>query len=201
MKVIGLTGGIGSGKSTVCGMLADLGAAVIDADKLGHEAYEPNNVAWQAVIATFGEGILRPNQEIDRRKLAEIVFADQGALDKLNQIMHPLMHRMMELKLESLREQGASIVVLEAAVLIEAGWTDLVDQVWVTLAPEETVIQRLCSKKGFTAEQVKARISAQMPISQRASHADVVINTDCDLNAVRTQVDNLWHKLQSQRLN
>ena len=201
MIVIGLTGGIASGKSTVSQMLSGLGAVVIDADKVGHEAFRPYADAWREVVATFGSSILGQNEEIDRSKLAEIVFNDPKALEKLNGIMHPRMHQMMEQQIEALRRQRAEVVVLEAAVLIEANWTDLVDQVWVTIAPEATVVGRLCGQKGFTEEQATARIHSQIPINQRAKHADVVIDTDCDLDAVQRKVEDLWQRLVAPKSN
>ncbi len=196
MIVIGLTGGIASGKSTVSQMLSELGATVIDADKVGHEAFRPHSDAWRDVVATFGSGILGPNEEIDRGKLADIVFNDPKALEQLNRIMHPLMYRVVEQRIEALRRQQVEVVVLEAALLIEANWTDLVDQVWVTVAPESDVIDRLRSQKGFTEEQARARINSQMSIAERSKCADVVIENDSDLDTLRGRVEGLWQKVR-----
>ena len=197
MIVIGLTGGIASGKSTVSRMLSDLGAVVIDADKVGHEAFRPHTEAWRKVVAAFGKGILDQNEEIDRSKLAQLVFNDPKALKRLNRIMHPLMHEIVRQKIEALRHQGVEVVVLEATLLIEARWTDLVDQVWVTITPEAAVVNRLVSQKRFTEEQARARIKSQTPIAQRAKNADVVIENDSDMNTLRKKVEALWRKLQS----
>ena len=199
MIVVGLTGGIASGKSTVARMLSELGAVVIDADKVGHDAFSPHTEAWRKVVAAFGKGILGQNEEIDRSKLAQLVFDDPKALKRLNRIMHPLMHRIVEQKIEALRHQGVEVVVLEATLLIEAKWTDLVDQVWVTITPEGDVINRLVSQKGFTEEQTRARIKSQTPIAQRAKNADVVIENDSDINALRKKVEGLWQQLCSQK--
>jgi dephospho-CoA kinase len=196
MIVIGLTGGIASGKSTVAKMLSELGAVVIDADKVGHEAFRPHTEAWRKVMAAFGKDILGQNEEIDRSKLAQLVFNDPKALKKLNRTMHPLMHRIVEKRIEALRCQGIEVVVLEATLLVEAKWTDLVDQVWVTITPGDTVINRLVSQKGFTEEQAKARIDSQTPISQREKRADVVIKNDSDIDKLRKKVEGLWRKLQ-----
>lgn len=196
MIVIGLTGGIASGKSTVAQMLSELGAVVIDADKIGHEALHPGAEAWREVVAAFGRDILAQNNEVDRAKLARIVFSDREALKMLNRIMHPLMHEMVRQRIEALRREGVKVVVLEATLLIEAGWTDLVDQVWVTISPETKVINRLVSEKGFTEEEAKARINSQTPISERAKGADVVIENDSDIDALRRKVRELWHKIQ-----
>ena len=201
MIVIGLTGGIASGKSTVARMLSELGAVVIDADKVGHEAFRPHTEAWRKVVAAFGKAILDQNQEIDRSKLAQLVFNDPKALKRLNRIMHPLMHRIVEKKIEALRHQGIEVVVLEATLLVEARWTDLVDQVWVTITPEAAVISRLVSQKGFTEEQARARIKSQTPIAQRAKNADVVIENNLDINTLRKKVEGLWQQLQSTKNN
>jgi len=197
MIVIGLTGGIASGKSTVSRMLSELGAVVIDADKVGHEAFRPHTEAWRKVVAAFGKDILGQNEEIDRSKLAQLVFNDPKALKRLNRIMHPLMHEIVRQKIEALRNQGVEVVVLEATLLIEARWTDLVDQVWVTITPEAAVVNRLVSQKRFTEEQARARIKSQTPIAQRAKNADVVIENDSDMNTLRKKVEALWRKLQS----
>ena len=196
MIVVGLTGGIASGKSTVSRMLLELGAVVIDADRVGHEAFRPQSDAWREVVAAFGSGVLGQNEQIDRGKLADIVFNDPRALEQLNRIMHPLMHRIVEQRIGGLRRQGVGVVVLEAALLVEANWTDLVDQVWVTVAPESDVISRLRGQKGFTEEQSRARINAQMPAAERSRCADVVIENDSDLGTLRGRVEELWQKIR-----
>jgi len=201
MIVIGLTGGIASGKSTIAKMLSELGAVVIDADKVGHEAFRPHTEAWRKVVAAFGKDILGQNEAVDRSKLAQLVFNDPRALKRLNSIMHPLMHEIVRKKIEGLRRRGIEVVVLEATLLIEAKWTDLVDQVWVTITPEDAVVNRLVSQKGFTGEQAKARIKSQTPIAQRARHADVVIRNDSDIATLRKKVEGLRQKLQSTKNN
>jgi dephospho-CoA kinase len=195
MVVIGLTGGIGTGKSTVSRILTELGAALINADKVGHEALKPYTPVWREVVAAFGREILLPNDEVDRQKLGEIVFNDAAARLRLNQIMHPQMFLMMREKIEGLRRQGVEVVILEAAVLLEANWTPLVDEVWVTTAPEATVIQRLRDRSGLSEAQVLARIRSQLPAEERIKHADVVINTDCSLDEVEEKVKRLWEEL------
>lgn len=195
MIVIGLTGGILSGKSTVSGMLAERGAVIIDADKVGHQAYQPHTDVWQELVDTFGEWILKDNGEIDRRRLGEIVFHDPSALILLNKIVHPRMREMIEEELKRLRASNASVVVVEAAVLIEAKWTDLVDQIWVTTAPKEKVIDRLQNRVGLSEEQAQARIAAQLPPEEKVKHADVVIDTDCDLAELGIKVLDLWQEI------
>ncbi len=195
MKVIGLTGGIGSGKSTVSQYLQELGAVILDADKVGHEAYRPNTETWQELVAAFGRQILTPDDEIDRKKLGEIVFSDPESLARLNQIVHPRMYQMMETRIEECRQQGVAVVVLEAAILLEAGWTPLVDEVWVTVASESTVVGRVKERTGLPEEQILARIRSQLSSEERAKQANVVINNDGNLDELKTKVQELWQKL------
>jgi dephospho-CoA kinase len=195
--VIGLTGGIASGKSTVAGLLAEHGAAVIDADKMGHDAFRPDTETWRLVVSEFGPWILNDSREIDRGKLADIVFGDPTALERLNAIMHPRIRAMVEQRIEELRGQGVEVVVVEAALLIEAGWIDLVDRLWVVVASEDAAVERLCTQKGFTEERARARIGAQMTASQRAGYADVIIENSSDLDTLRRRVEALWRELKS----
>jgi len=196
MKVIGLTGGIGSGKSTVSQFLIELGAVIIDADRVGHEAFKPGTELWREVVAAFGRQIVTPSGDIDRKKLGEIVFGNSESLSQLNQIMHPRMYDMVKAQLEEYRRQGLGVAVLEAPLLIEANWTSLVDEVWVTVASEATVLKRLQERTGLSKEESLARISSQLPSEERIKHADVVINTDCSLYEVKTRVKELWDRLQ-----
>ena len=197
MKVIGLTGSIGSGKSTVSQFLAELGAVVIDADKVGHEAFTPNSEAWREIIATFGSQILTPSDEIDRKKLGEIVFNNAKAMAQLNQIMHPRMYDMIEAQIEEYRRQGIGVVVLEAAVLIEANWTPLADEVWVTASSEALVLKRIKEQRGLEEEKTLARIRSQISNEERIKCADVVINNDSNRDATKAKVRALWEKLQA----
>ncbi len=196
MKVIGLTGGIGSGKSTVSQFLAELGAVILDADKVGHEAFKPDTELWREVVAALGRQIVTPDGNIDRKKLGKLVFSDSESLLRLNQIMHPRMYELVKAQLEDYRRQGVAVVVLEAPLLIEAGWTALVDEVWVTTAPEATVLRRLQERIGLSRAEAQTRIRSQLSSAERQKHADTVINTDCDLNEVKARVKELWAKLQ-----
>jgi len=195
MKVIGLTGGIGSGKSTVSKFLAELGAVIIDADKVGHEAFKSDTELWREVVAAFGRQILKPSGEIDRNKLGEMVFGNPELLSRLNQIMHPRMYALVKAQLEEYRRQGVRVVVLEAPLLLEAGWASLVGEVWVTVASESTVLRRLQEQVGLSEQQSLARIRSQLPSGERIKQADVVIDTDCSLDELRTKVKELWQKL------
>jgi len=200
MKVIGLTGGIGSGKSTVAGFLAELGAVILDADEVGHEAFKPDTEIWREVVAAFGRQVLTPDGNIDRKKLGEIVFGNAESLSGLNQIMHPRMYDMVKAQLEEYRGQGKSVAVLEAPLLLEAGWTSLVDEVWVTTASESTVLRRLHEQKGLSGEETLARIRSQLSSEERVKHANVIINTDCDLDELKSKVKQLWQRLKLDTL-
>jgi len=198
MKVIGLTGGIGSGKSTVSGFLKELGAVVIDADRVGHEVFKPDTEAWREVVAAFGRGILTPDGDIDRRKLGKIVFDNYEALARLNQIVHPRIRAQVKAQIEEYRRQGVGVVMLEAPVLLEAGrpsLVDEVDEVWVTVAPESTVLKRLKKKLGLSESESLARIRSQLPPEEKIKRADVVIDTDCSLDELKSRVKELWQRL------
>jgi dephospho-CoA kinase len=195
MKVIGLTGGMGSGKSTVSQFLAELGAVIIDADRVGHEAFKPDTGVWQKVVAAFGRQILTPGGDIDRKKLGEIVFGNAELLARLNQIMHPRMYDMVKVRLEEYRRREVEVIVLEAPLLLEAGWTSLVDEVWVTVAAEPTVLRRLQKRVGLSKKESLSRIRSQLSSEGRINRADVVINTDCSLDEVEARVRELWEKI------
>ena len=195
MKVIGFTGGIGSGKSTITQYLAELGAVIIDADKVGHEAFEPDTEIWHEVVAAFGREIVAESGEIDRTKLGPIVFGDPYALARLNAIMHPRMYDMMNVRIEEYRKQSIDVVVIEAAILIEANWTPLADEVWVATAPESAVLDRLEKQRGMDKEQTLSRIRSQLTTEERTKHADVVITNDGTLDDLKAKVAQLWEGL------
>ena len=192
--VIGLTGGIGTGKSEAARQLEELGALIISADQVGHEAYTVNTEAWEQVVATFGNGILQDDKEIDRRKLGGIVFSDPSQLKKLNQIMHPRMARIVSDKIEAFRGQGVDTVVVEAALLFEAGWDSLVEEVWVTDASEEIIIGRLRERNGLSEEEAKKRINSQMDRMERIGRSDFVIDNSGDMAELGTTIKELWDR-------
>ncbi len=192
MLTIGLTGGIGTGKSVVANLLVQQGASIIDADQLGHEAYTPHSEAWEAVVAAFGTDILTSEGEIDRRKLGGIVFADETQLERLNGIMHPLMARMVEHRKAAFDAGGVAVTVVEAAVLFEAGWDSLVDEVWTTHAAESTVVQRLFERNGLDEAEARKRINSQLSATERNRRSDVVVDNSGDLTTLEQTVKNLW---------
>ena len=194
MMVIGLTGSFGSGKSTVARMMAELGARVLDADRVGHEALTPGSDAWKEVVAAFGHGILRPDRSVDRHKLGEVVFGNAGSRERLNSIMHPRMFEMVKERLEEWRREGVKVAVLEATLLIEAAWTSLVDQVWVVVAPQDKVEARVVSGGVFPGAQVATRWRSQMPAAEKVKQADEVIDNSGSPDDLRDRVRELWGK-------
>ncbi|MDO8568388.1 MAG: dephospho-CoA kinase [Dehalococcoidales bacterium] len=198
MKVIGLTGGIGTGKSTVARVLAELGAAVIDADKVGHEAFQLGSPVREKVVSAFGGQIMTAEGQIDRDKLAQLVFASPDARAELNRIMHPAIYEMVKTRLDSFRKNGARVAVIEAPLLVEAGWTSFVDEVWVTVASEVTVLKRLKQRTGMSETESLVRIASQLSSEERVKHASVIINTDCTLDEVRARVKAIWQRLGAE---
>ncbi len=196
MKVIGLTGGIGSGKSTVSGYLAELGAVIIDADKVGHQAFKPHTPAWHDVVETFGKDVLAPDGEIDRAKLSGFVFNNPDSLKKLNSIMHPRMKQIVKTQIEDYRKKGIKVLVVEAFGLIEADWISIVDEVWVTVSSESVVLERLKKQRGLDEEQILSRIRSQLSPEERERYADAVIHNDGNLKEMKTRVKELWAGLQ-----
>ena len=198
MFVIGLTGGIATGKTLVSESLRDLGATVINADLVGHEAYLPHTETWQAVVDAFGTDILDPEGQIVRPKLGAIVFSDPAKLEQLNSIVHPRIYAMISDRIEGLKDDGVSAIVVEAALLIEAGWTSLVDEIWVLTSPMEQVYSRLTGR-GLSPEQARARIESQMPQEERVTHADVVIVNDSGQGELQRAVKEQWDQRVESR--
>jgi len=186
VKVIGLTGGIATGKSTVARFLAKLGAIVIDADKVGHEILKFDTEAWQELVATFGQQILTPDGNVSRKP---------ESLARLNKIMHHRIAERVQSRLENYRREGVGVVVFEAPVLLESGGVSSVDEIWVTVASEATVLKRLKERAGFSESESRARICSQLPAGERLGQADIVIDTDCTLDELKAKLRELWCRL------
>jgi dephospho-CoA kinase len=196
MLVIGLVGGIGSGKSVATAMLAERGAEIINADLVGHEVYEPGKPGFDAIVAEFGNEVVGDDGRIDRKRLGTRVFADAAKLARLNAIVHPLIRAEIERRIERARANGeVRAVVVEAAILLEAGWRSLVDQVWVVSARREDVVARLAAQRGMAETETAARIAKQMTDAERRSAADVVIENTGSLDDLRTRLEGLWQTL------
>ena len=193
VKTIGLTGGIGSGKSTVAEMLEELGATVIHADAIGHQIYEPTTEGWSRIVETFGAAVLRADQTVDRKKLGAVVFADPGALKQLNSIVHPLMFDEICRRIEAYRKAGRSQpIVVEAAILIEANWLPLVNEVWLVVADQAAVTERLARERGLSHTEVAARINAQIDDAERRRFAHVVIENTGSIEDLKKRVRTAW---------
>jgi phosphopantetheine adenylyltransferase/dephospho-CoA kinase len=200
--VIGLTGGIASGKSTVAKHLAARGARVIDADKLGHRAYEPGTQAHREVIAAFGPEVRAADGTIDRAALGARVFGKPAELRRLTDIVWPEIRRLAEKEIAAIRASDPrAVVVLEAAVLFEAGWEPLVDEIWVAVVERAVAVQRAVARGGLNAQQVDARIDAQLTNDERKKRAHVVLDNSGDEAALLRQLDAQWrHVVEAARV-
>ena len=198
MFIIGLTGGIASGKSTVSQLLAGQGAVIIDADKLGHQVYQPGTEGFRAIVEGFGPEVVAADGTIDRRKLGPIVFSDPQKMDLLNAITRPKMRALAQERFAEERARGTGVAVLEAAILLEAGWDDLCDEVWTVEVEPEGAIARLVSRNGLTREAALARINSQLSNDERRQRADLAIENDGDLQVLRAQVQRAWGTLRTR---
>ena len=194
MLKIGLTGGIGTGKSSVTEAFQSLGAAVINADLLGHDAYLPGTIGFEEVVTEFGQEIVGSDGQIDRKKLGPIVFSDSAKMDRLNEIMHPLIRDLIYERLVSLESSQNKVAVVEAAILIEAGWKSLFDERWVVISDREEVINRLGVRNGLSREDAVKRIDSQMSNNERIEHGDVVVENTGSMEDLQTRVNSLWSK-------
>src|SRR6267378_352023 len=194
MKVVGLTGGVGSGKSTVAEMMRELGATVVDADEATHAVYEPGSPGFDAVVREFGEGIVA-NGLIDRAGLGAIVFNDPVARRRLNDIVHPLVREWMAEKTAEAAEHGADVVVQDVPLLFENGLERLFSSVVLAYVPEDMQIERLVSGRGLTPERARAIVAVQMPIEEKRALAHHVIDNGGTREETRAQVRSIWKQI------
>jgi dephospho-CoA kinase len=200
MLRVGLTGGIGCGKSTVAAMLRELGCAVIEADPLAHELSEPGQPAYGEIVSEFGEEILLPGGRIDRAKLAGIVFADPAKLARLNRILHPRIVEETERRAARLRRGASSsppIIVVEAALLVEGGYHQRFDRLVVVWCRPEQQRERLLAR-GMAPDEIERRLAAQMPLEEKRRLADDVIDGSGTLADTRREVERLVEKLEQE---
>lgn len=177
MRVIGLTGGIACGKSTISAALRDMGAIIIDGDVLSRELTAPGGSALPAIREHFGDGVFFPDGTLDRRQLGAIIFGSDEERLCLDGIMQPMLRRMILEGIEQARLSGADLCVLDMPLLYEAGLETLCDRVWCAWVPRETQLARLMARDGFTLEEAEARLRSQLPADEKAARADVVIDT------------------------
>lgn len=195
--IVGLTGGIASGKSTAARYLGEKGASVIDADVLGHRAYEPHTQAFREVTETFGADVVGADGQIDRKVLGSKVFGKPEALTQLTDIVWPEIRRMAEAEIASIKADNPNaIVVLEAAVLFEAGWEDAVDEVWVVVVERDTAVARAMARDGADEGAIQKRIDAQLSNDERRARAQVVIDNSADEAALTAQLDTEWARVR-----
>lgn len=199
MKVIGLTGNIASGKSVVASMFRELGAVVIDADQVARLVVEPGQPAWKEIVERFGKEVLNPDGTINRSRLGEIVFRDEEKREELNRITHPrIIERIKEI-IEKYRKEGAKIVIIEAALIVEkGGMKPIIDNLIVVTADEETQMRRLTQMVGLSQEDALLRIKSQMPTSEKIKHATYVIDNSGGLEETREQVKKVWEMIKSE---
>jgi dephospho-CoA kinase len=195
MKIIGLTGGIASGKSMVATILVEMGATIIDADRLARRVVEPGTEPYQKIVETFGKKIVCPDGTIDRKALGTIVFSDPDARKQLERITHPAIKMLAGELLEEERLKGADIVFYVVPLLLEAGMTSSVDEVWVVYVDNETQVERLMKRDGIGREEALRKIAAQMPMNEKIKFGDKIIDNNGTPEETRMKVMELWREL------
>ena len=195
MLIIGLTGGIGTGKSEVSHILRDLGAVVIESDKVAHQSYEPGTKAHGLIVNLFGEDVLDGYGFIDRKSLGKIVFADTARRLELEKIVWPATRELTLALLEKETVHRTRVVVVEVPKLFESGWDKVADVVWTVEAPQSVVSQRVERRSGMSESDTKARVAAQFTRQDRVDRADIVIENDATLEDLRNQISKLWESI------
>lgn len=194
MRVIGLTGGIASGKSTVARLLAQRGVPVVDADQLARDAVVPGSPALAAIAAAFGADMLLADGTLNRQRLGERVFGDAEARRRLEAIMHPAIGDLARARLAELAQARQTVAIYMAPLLIEAGAADRVDEIWVVYVDQETQVARLMARDGMPREQALSRIAAQMPMSEKKKYGRLVIDNSGTPEELAARVDGVWRE-------
>lgn len=196
MLVVGITGSMGTGKTTVADIFARLGAVVIDADEISHRLIRKGSSAWRRIKSYFGEEILERDNSINRKALAKIVFTNKNALSALCGIIHPLVYKEIEDRIKKIRERKPrSVIIIDAPVLIESGGRGRVDRVIVVKAAKRIQVERARRETGLTCAEISRRIKAQMPLSQKVGFADFVIDNSGSLASTERQAKQIWKNL------
>ncbi len=196
MLRIGITGGIASGKSTVTGMLHDLGAVVLDADQAARAVVEPGQPAWEKIKEVFGPDYLKDDGTVDRSKLGSLVFGDEGARAQLENIVHPAVYNLLEDQAQKAQAMGQQIVFFDIPLLFETGYDSMLDRTVTVFVDEKTQLERLMRRDNLPLADAMARIDSQMSLAKKAELADYVINNAGSLSETKGQVNQLWQTLQ-----
>lgn len=190
--IIGLTGGIACGKSTVSRQLSAMGAQIIDADKIAHQLSKPGEAIYEAYLEHFGEAVLQENGELDRGRVAQLAFGKADVVAWLNETAHPLIRRRLELDLAEFLSAPCQAVVLDVPLLFEAGWESLADESWLVYAEEKVQLERLLKRDRCTPDEARARIAAQMPWQEKKARADVLIDNSGGMRQTQKRLQALW---------
>lgn len=196
-----MTGGLASGKSHIIKDLESFGAAVLDSDKLGHRAYEKGNDAYHKVIQVFGNDVIDQNGQINRKILGKKVFNSADELKKLTDIVWPEIKRLRDIEIKKLFEKGNKIIVVEAAVMLEAKWHSNVNEIWVVFVPEDEAINRAMKRDGSSLETVKKTLNSQMPNKEKIGYANVVFCSLWQREYTKKQVEKAWNLLLKRTIN
>lgn len=200
MMKIGLTGGIGSGKSTVTRLFRKRGAYIIDLDLLAHQVEEPGEAAWQGIVECFGRGILDADERIDREALGRIVFRDSGKREELNRIVHPAVREEWKHRIDDIgRRDGKAIVISDVPLLIEVGWHEKMDIVILVYSSPGIQIERIMKRNGYTHEEARDRLRSQMPLDEKIPFADFVVHNEGTLEETEAAVEKIWEELLKKR--
>lgn len=193
MSIIGLTGGIASGKSLVSGILRQLGAQIVDADEVARLVVEPGTAGWAEIRHFFGEKVLNTDGSINRKALGSIVFTDPDQLKRLNEITHRKILRYIQDEIDNFREyQNTPALIIDAALLIETGIKRMVDEVWLVVVSKEVQASRVVARDGISHEQALQRINSQMSVEEKQKYAHVIIDNSGDIESTRHTVEELW---------
>ena len=199
VKVVGITGGFKSGKTTVAHILSNLGARVIDTDKLAHRALLPGTETYRRIVKGFGKRILNDNGRIDRRKLARVVFNDSKRLKLLNNIIHPYVKKELKKKLlEMKRDNLNTIVVVEVPLLFEAGMQQIMDKIIVVSASKNKQIERAKKDMSLSEDEIKKRIGVQMPMSKKKKLADLEVDNNGSIEKTKRQIEKIWEEIKKE---
>ncbi|WP_421616954.1 dephospho-CoA kinase [Brevibacillus sp. TJ4] len=196
--IIGLTGGIATGKSTVTGMLRERGIPVIDADQIAREVVEPGKPAYAAIVQHFGREVLQPDETLDRKRLGEIVFSDESQRQKLNAIVHPEVRRVMLEEAKAAEQNGAPIVFMDIPLLFESKLQYMVEKIAVVYAPPDMQLARMMERDELEEEQAVKRLRAQFPIDQKKQEADFLIDNSRTREETEKQVEDMLAKLRAE---